>query len=121
MKEIFNEMYADGGAVRGHYSPYSDWLAATTPDRIREKLAEADTLFRRAGITFAVYGDETGTERLIPFDIVPRIIPAAEWEFLQRGLRQRVTALNAFLHDVYHDQEILRTGCIPAEQVLCNV
>jgi uncharacterized circularly permuted ATP-grasp superfamily protein len=117
----FNEMFADGAAVRPHYLPYSDWLATTPPERIREKLAEADLLFRRAGITFAVYGDETGTERLIPFDIVPRIIPAAEWDFLQRGLRQRVTALNAFLHDVYHDQEILRAGRIPAAQVLCNV
>jgi uncharacterized circularly permuted ATP-grasp superfamily protein len=89
-------------------------------DRIAEKRAEADLLFRRAGITFAVYGDEGGTERLIPFDIVPRIIPASEWDLLQRGLRQRVTALNAFLHDVYHDQEILRAGVLPAEQVLCN-
>jgi len=121
MTEIFNEMYADNRTVRTHYSPYADWLAATAPERIREKLTEADTLFRRAGITFAVYGDETGTERLIPFDIVPRIIPSAEWEFLQRGLRQRVTALNAFLHDSYHDQEILQAGRIPAEQVLCNV
>ncbi|MFM8517674.1 MAG: circularly permuted type 2 ATP-grasp protein [Nevskiaceae bacterium] len=118
---FFNEMYANDAAVRPHYSPYADWLAETPNERILEKRAEADTLFRRAGITFAVYGDETGTERLIPFDIVPRIIPAGEWSGLQRGLRQRVTALNAFLHDVYHDQEILKAGKIPAEQVLCNV
>ena len=119
---IYNEMFAsDESVVRDHYQPYSAWLASTAPERIREKITEADTLFRRAGITFAVYGDETGTERLIPFDIVPRIIPAAEWDFLQRGLRQRVTALNAFLHDVYHDQEILRAGRVPADQVLCNV
>jgi len=118
--KILNEMYADDAAVRPHYLPYAEWLAATPPERISEKRAEADTLFRRAGITFAVYGDETGTERLIPFDIVPRIIPTTEWEHLQRGLRQRVTALNAFLHDVYHDQEILRAGRIPPEQVLCN-
>jgi uncharacterized circularly permuted ATP-grasp superfamily protein len=118
---ILDEMYADDASVRPHYLPYAEWLAATPAERINEKRAEADTLFRRAGITFAVYGDETGTERLIPFDIVPRIIPTAEWTHLQRGLRQRVTALNAFLHDVYHDQEILRAGRIPAEQVLCNV
>jgi len=118
--KILNEMYADDAAVRPHYLPYAEWLAATPPERISEKRAEADTLFRRAGITFAVYGDETGTERLIPFDIVPRIIPTTEWEHLQRGLRQRVSALNAFLHDVYHDQEILRAGRIPPEQVLCN-
>lgn len=118
---ILNEMYADDATVRPHYRPYAEWLDATPAERINEKRAEADTLFRRAGITFAVYGDETGTERLIPFDIVPRIIPTVEWAHLQRGLRQRVTALNAFLHDVYHDQEILRAGRIPAEQVLCNV
>jgi uncharacterized circularly permuted ATP-grasp superfamily protein len=117
---IFDEMHADGGSVRPHYRTYASWLAEVPSERIREKRAEADLLFRRAGITFAVYGDETGTERLIPFDIVPRIIPSAEWEMLQRGLRQRVTALNAFLHDIYHDQEILRAGRIPAEQILCN-
>ena len=114
-------MYAAEAAVRPHYGPYAEWLAEIPSERILEKRAEADTLFRRAGITFAVYGDETGTERLIPFDIVPRIIPADEWGGLQRGLRQRVTALNAFLHDVYHDQEILKAGLIPPEQVLCNV
>ncbi|MEY3712442.1 MAG: hypothetical protein RL321_62 [Pseudomonadota bacterium] len=118
---IFDEMHAESGLVRSHYQPYAKWLAETPAESIVEKRNEADTLFRRAGITFAVYGDETGTERLIPFDIVPRIIPAPEWEHLQQGLRQRVTALNAFLHDVYHDQEILRAGRIPAEQVLCNV
>jgi uncharacterized circularly permuted ATP-grasp superfamily protein len=118
---IFDEMHTEAGGVRPHYQAYAEWLAETPPDSIVEKRNEADTLFRRAGITFAVYGDETGTERLIPFDIVPRIIPSPEWERLQQGLRQRVTALNAFLHDVYHDQEILRAGRIPAEQVLCNV
>ena len=118
--KILDEMHADDASVRPHYRPYADWLAAMPGDRIAEKRAEADLLFRRAGITFAVYGDEGGTERLIPFDIVPRIIPASEWDLLQRGLRQRVTALNAFLHDVYHDKEILRAGVLPAEQVLCN-
>jgi uncharacterized circularly permuted ATP-grasp superfamily protein len=119
-ERIFDEMHAADGAVRPHYGAYASWLAGVPAERIREKRAEADVLFRRAGITFAVYGDEGGTERLIPFDIVPRIIPSAEWAMLQRGLRQRVTALNAFLHDVYHDQEILRAGRIPAEQILCN-
>lgn len=115
-----NEMFAHDGGIRPHYAAYGSWLEGTSLDRIEAKRAEADALFRRAGITFAVYGDETGTERLIPFDIVPRIIPPAEWDLLQRGLRQRVTALNAFLHDIYHDQEILRAGRIPAEQVFCN-
>jgi len=76
--------------------------------------------FRRVGITFAVYGNEAGTERLIPFDLIPRIVPAQEWQTLQAGLRQRVDALNRFVHDVYHEQDILRAGVIPAEQVLQN-
>ncbi|MEN9832772.1 MAG: hypothetical protein RLZZ487_2377, partial [Pseudomonadota bacterium] len=85
---------------------------------------EAEMIFRKVGITFAVYGekdeDGSGTERLIPFDLIPRIIPAHEWHSLQRGLIQRVTALNKFLHDVYHDQEILKAGVIPADQVTSN-
>jgi uncharacterized circularly permuted ATP-grasp superfamily protein len=117
---VLNEMFAEGTRVRPHYAPYAAWLEGMPGERIAEKCAEADALFRRAGITFAVYGEESGTERLIPFDIVPRIIPADEWAHLQHGLRQRVSALNAFLHDVYHDQDILRAGKIPAEQVLCN-
>jgi uncharacterized circularly permuted ATP-grasp superfamily protein len=82
-------------------------------------------IFRRVGITFAVYGDKEGaggegTERLIPFDQIPRVIPAHEWRDLERGLRQRVTALNRFIHDVYHEQAILRAGLVPAEQVVRN-
>lgn len=78
------------------------------------------TAFHRIGITFNVYGEDEGTERLIPFDSVPRIIPAGEWQRIDRGIRQRVKALNAFLYDIYHEQNILRAGLIPAEQVLAN-
>ncbi|MBX3679516.1 MAG: circularly permuted type 2 ATP-grasp protein, partial [Rhodocyclaceae bacterium] len=81
---------------------------------------EADTLFHRFGITFAVYGEDAGVERLIPFDIIPRIITAKEWSTMSAGLSQRVQALNAFVHDVYHDQAILKAGRIPAEDVLNN-
>ncbi|MBP9662492.1 MAG: circularly permuted type 2 ATP-grasp protein, partial [Aeromonas sp.] len=84
------------------------------------KREEADLLFRRVGITFNVYGDGDGAERLIPFDSIPRIIPAREWQHLDKGIRQRVTALNAFLHDIYHDQRILKAGVIPAAQILTN-
>jgi len=84
------------------------------------KRAEADLVFRRVGITFAVDGDLSGTERLIPFDLIPRIIPSDEWQMLQNGLRQRVKALNMFLHDVYHDQAIVRAGILPAEQLYTN-
>jgi len=117
---FYNEMYDAKGGVRAHYKGYEDWLKATPPERIERKRAEADLAFHRVGITFAVYGEEAGKERLIPFDIIPRVIPSAEWKALQSGLRQRVKALNMFLWDVYHDQEILKAGVIPAEQVLNN-
>jgi uncharacterized circularly permuted ATP-grasp superfamily protein len=87
---------------------------------VDEKRREADLLFHRVGITFAVYGDEQGAERLIPFDTIPRIIPQNEWTLLESGLKQRVTALNRFLHDIYHAQDILRAGVVPAEHVLTH-
>jgi len=119
-RNFYNEMYDAAGELRPHYRAYADWLLATPPERIERKRAEADIAFHRVGITFAVYGEEAGKERLIPFDIIPRIIPSADWLALQAGLRQRVKTLNAFLHDIYHDQEILRAGVIPADQVLKN-
>ena len=109
-----------GSGVREHYRHLVEWLARMPPERVAEKRREADLLFHRVGITFAVYGDEAGAERLIPFDTIPRIIPNAEWELLAKGLKQRVTALNRFLHDIYHEQKILKAGVIPAEQVLTN-
>jgi len=117
---FYNEMIDANGGVRAHYRGYDDWLKTTPPERIARKRAEADLAFHRVGITFAVYGEESGKERLIPFDIIPRIIPSAEWEAMQAGLRQRVKALNLFLHDIYHDQEILKAGKIPSEQILNN-
>jgi uncharacterized circularly permuted ATP-grasp superfamily protein len=110
--------------VRPHYKGYAQWLARQSEESLRARREEAEMIFRRVGITFAVYGakdeDGAGTERLIPFDLIPRIIPAAEWATLERGLVQRVTALNRFLHDVYHEQEIIQAGIIPAEQILGN-
>ncbi|MYN08569.1 circularly permuted type 2 ATP-grasp protein [Pseudoduganella aquatica] len=121
MPTFFNEMHADGGLeVREHYREFCRWLAQQPPETIERKRAEADLMFRRVGITFAVYGDDAGTERLIPFDIVPRIIPAAEWSQLQTGLVQRVKALNMFIHDIYHGQNIIKAGIIPAEQIYRN-
>jgi len=120
MVESYNEMASITGATRSHYRRFDDWLKCQTDDVLHHKRAEADLAFRRVGITFAVYGNEAGTERLIPFDLIPRIIPAHEWQTLQTGLRQRVEALNKFIHDVYHDQNILRAGVIPADQVLKN-
>ena len=116
----YDEMHAADGTVRAHYRPYADWLEHTPRECIARKRKEADIAFHRVGITFNVYGEEGGRERLIPFDLLPRIIPGAEWAALEAGLRQRVRALNAFLADIYHGQEILRAGRIPAEQVLNN-
>nr|WP_240001789.1 circularly permuted type 2 ATP-grasp protein [Parvibium lacunae] len=108
------------GTTREHYQAYHAWLGQQGQAKLDAKRAEADSIFHRVGITFAVYGDEAGKERLIPFDIVPRIIPTTEWRQLEAGLRQRVKALNLFVHDVYHEQKILRAGVIPKEQVLRN-
>ena len=120
----FDEMQDGGGNARPHYLGFEQWLAKQPRDLMAARRAEAEMIFRRVGITFAVYGakdeDGAGTERLIPFDLIPRIIPADEWSSMQRGLAQRVTALNRFLHDVYHDQEILKAGLVPSDQVLSN-
>ena len=131
MHKAFDEMYDGNDRVRAHYREFERWLSEQTPDAMQFKRAEADLVFRRVGVTFAVYGDQgrsgrqkrrgrRSNERLIPFDVVPRIIPAAEWKQLEAGLRQRVRALNMFLRDVYHDQDILRAGRIPADQILRN-
>ncbi len=113
-----------GRDVRPGYAAYADWLERQPEAEMRSHCEEAEVIFRRVGITFAVYGakdeDGAGTERLIPFDLIPRIIPGQEWAQMQKGLVQRVTALNRFIHDVYHDQEILRAGIVPREQVVNN-
>ena len=121
----FDEMYAaTPDAVRESYRAYARWLAEQPGDVMQQRREEAELTFRRVGITFAVYGakdeDGSGTERLIPFDLIPRIIPAAEWRELRRGLVQRVTALNKFLADVYGPREILRAGKIPEDLFLQN-
>jgi uncharacterized circularly permuted ATP-grasp superfamily protein len=121
---MFDEMHASPGEVRAHYEGYARWLAQQPPEVMADRREEAEVIFRRVGITFAVYGDKdedaSGNERLIPFDLIPRIIPNGEWKTLKEGLVQRVTALNRFLHDIYHEQEIIRAGHIPAEQILQN-
>ena len=122
MPKFFDEMYADAstGKVRGHYREFEAWLAEQASETIAHKRAEADLIFRRVGITFAVYGNDAGTERLIPFDIIPRIITAAEWDKLEAGLAQRVRTLNMFIHDIYHEQNIVKAGVIPPEQIFKN-
>lgn len=120
IKKFYNEMADAEGGIREQYREFAAWLSSMSDERLARKRAEADTLFHRFGITFAVYGEDAGVERLIPFDIIPRIITAKEWSTMSAGLSQRVQALNAFVHDVYHDQAILKAGRIPAEDVLNN-
>ncbi|MGA7750980.1 MAG: circularly permuted type 2 ATP-grasp protein, partial [Gallionella sp.] len=119
-QNVFDEMYRGDGEIGPAYQGYHAWLERIPADQLEQKRNEAEALFKRLGITFAVYGEDAGSERLIPFDIIPRIISASEWRLLSAGSCQRIRALNAFLHDIYHDQEIIRAGRIPAQQVLGN-
>ena len=121
---FFDEMHESSDLVRQHYQTYDRWLEKQPREMMKSRREEAEMIFRRVGITFAVYGDKdesgAGTERLIPFDLIPRIIPSHEWKEMEKGLKQRVTALNRFLEDVYHGQEILKAGVIPSEPILNN-
>jgi uncharacterized circularly permuted ATP-grasp superfamily protein len=120
MAEAFNEMYAAEGVPRPGYERLHRWLTSTPPELLAHRRAEAELLFRRIGITFAVYGDTEGEERLIPFDIVPRVLSKPEWTRLSNGLEQRVRALNAFLTDIYGNGEILAAGKVPADLIYRN-
>ena len=116
--KYFDEMLAADGSIRPHYQRFLEQFGELTPEEFEAKRHAVDMAFLRQGITFNVYGDAQGTERVFPFDLMPRIIPSAEWEHLEKGLIQRITALNMFLHDIYHEQHILKDGTIPAHYVL---
>ena len=120
MTTTFDEMWGREGSVRGPYREFGSWFDDEDPARLRAKQREAEEVFRLTGITFNVYGQAAAEERLIPFDIVPRIISGAEWKKLSRGIEQRVRAINAFLHDIYNRQEIVRAGRLPAEMIMNN-
>jgi uncharacterized circularly permuted ATP-grasp superfamily protein len=120
MAAFYDEMHDAQGRCRPHYRAFAQWLADTPEELLQQRRREADLLFHRAGITFTLYGDEQGTERLIPFDTIPRAIPASEWRQVERGCIQRVQALNLFLKDIYHGRRILKAGLVPADQVLTN-
>ena len=117
---FFDEMHGYGEGIRAPYETYHRLLSEIEPDRLNRQAQKAEEFFRRTGITFNVYGEADAEERLIPFDLLPRIISAKEWRTLTRGIEQRIKALNAFLHDIYHRQEILRAGRIPAPLILEN-
>ena len=113
-------MYSQDGDVRPAYKQIESWISKQPKGGLKQIARDAEETFRRLGITFAVYGSNDAVERLIPFDIIPRIISASEWRRLERGIEQRVRALNAFLHDIYHRQEIIKAGRIPEELILKN-
>ena len=115
----FDEMRGDGN-LRTQYQTYENWFAEQDNARLSKKADEAEAFFRRTGITFNVYGQADAEERLIPFDLVPRILSNGEWTKLARGIDQRVRAINAFLHDIYNRQEILRAGVVPVDLVAKN-
>ena len=117
---LFDEMNGIDGKVRPVYESLANWFAQTPLDLLSNRRDEAEAFFRRIGITFAVYGDAQGTERLIPFDIVPRMLSGREWAILSQGLEQRVRALNTFLADVYGPREIVRAGIVPEDLILQN-
>ncbi len=116
----FDEMLHHGGGVRQPYDLLKQWLDGQAQGKLLQKTKDAESVFRKTGITFAVYGDAEAAERLIPFDIIPRIISGQEWRRLSQGIEQRVMALNAFLDDIYHRQEIVRAGRVPKELVVNN-
>ena len=117
--EHFSEMHT-AGEPRRPYASYNDWFAKQNNERLATKSREAEAFFRRTGITFNVYGQQDAEERLIPFDLVPRIISSREWGKLSKGIEQRVYAINAFLHDIYNRQEIIRAGVIPIDLIAKN-
>src|SRR5471030_2508092 len=117
---MFDEMQDSAGAVRPAYAELKDWLAQIPPDVLDYRRREAELLFRRIGITFAVYGEAEAQERLIPFDVIPRILAAREWRLVSDGLTQRVKALNLFLKDIYGPREILRAGVVPEDLIFRN-
>ncbi len=118
---MYDEMFGSDDTLRSAYCDYKTWLDGEDKHRLTRKSEEAEAFFRKTGITFNVYGQEDADERLIPFDIVPRVITAPEWRKLSQGIEQRVRAINAFLYDIYHRQEILRAGRVPKELIANNI
>ena len=120
MGAAFDEMKDQDGGVRPAYGELARWLGEVPPDVLDYRRREAELLFRRIGITFAVYGEADAQERLIPFDVIPRIMSGAEWRFLEKALTQRVRAINAFIKDIYGAREILRAGIVPDDLIFRN-
>jgi uncharacterized circularly permuted ATP-grasp superfamily protein len=117
LDHAFDEMRGPGGELRPHYRALAETLARLPQEELQRRKQSADLSFLTQGITFTVYGRDEGTERIFPYDLLPRLITAQEWEHIERGLTQRITALNMFLRDVYSDAKILNDGVVPRELV----
>ena len=115
---FFDEMFEDDGKPRPHYRSVFEGLNHLPENEYKDRQAAVELAFMRGGVTFTVYNDSQGTERIFPFDCVPRVIPVEEWDVIEKGLVQRLTALNLFLHDVYHEQKILKDRVVPAQLIL---
>lgn len=116
--QFFDEMFANPTEVRPHYRRLAERLGTLNPTEFDQRRAAVDLAFLRRGVTFTVYHDNAGTERIFPFDLIPRVIPNAEWQRIEAGLVQRITALNLFLEDVYHDQKCLKDKIVPPALIL---
>uniref|UniRef100_UPI0037576D38 circularly permuted type 2 ATP-grasp protein n=1 Tax=Gaetbulibacter aestuarii TaxID=1502358 RepID=UPI0037576D38 len=117
LPETWDEMYDDRSKIRSQYDIINDYLKATSPEKLYKKEELTRQLFMSQGVTFTVYSDEQGIEKIFPFDIIPRIITAKEWDKIDRGIKQRLKALNLFIKDIYHDQFIIKDGIIPADLI----
>jgi len=117
LDQTFDEMFSAAGSIRPHYAALLKVLSGLPREELQRRKHSADVSFLMQGITFTVYGREEGTERIFPYDLIPRLVTGEEWEVIERGLTQRITALNLFLHDVYHEGKILAQGVIPREIV----
>src|SRR5271154_6413069 len=117
LDHAFDEMFAEHGGIRPQYQELLQALTSIPRDELQRRKRSADVSFLTQGITFTVYGREEGTERIFPYDLLPRVITSGEWEHIEKGLTQRITALNLFLHDIYNDQRILKEKIIPEEVI----
>ncbi len=114
---FFDEMFEEGGVPRPHARPLVDFVNSLSNGELTRRQQSAERLLLQLGITFNVYGDSEGTERIFPFDLVPRVIAGSEWRTLERGLQQRIRALNLFIDDIYHDRKIVADRVVPAEVI----
>lgn len=117
-EDFFDEMFAEDGSVRPHYRSILSRMQDLDTDEYQRRQTAVDLSFMRSGVTFTVYSDNQGTERIFPFDLMPRVIPGSEWAKVERGLEQRLRALNMFLHDIYHEQKILKDRIIPPHYII---